>query len=429
MTLELNRRDMFRYTAVGLGSLVLLGSVAACAPEAAAPGAVGSSADPTNFNFASWGMSEDATKPVLQAALDKFANSKGVSAEASAYPFNDYLNQLTLQTRGNQFSGAAQLDVAWLASLAALGKLTDLGGLTEGRGYTAAALKAGTFDGKQLGLPWTIAAIGLVTNTELLERAGATSDPKTIEEFEENLRAIKGLGVIPYAAATKAAGLKDILVWMQTFGSPIMEDGKSTIGDDASIEAVTWYKKLFDEGLIAADVDRSAARSLFAQGQTAIYDDAPAGKAGVVGQSPDAAFADKMVPISRPVMKDGDAPQELLWGHLIVVVEGEGSDTAAEFAQWLTSDEAQTVDYFEKLGNPPTTEAALASDEVAANTFVSSFTEKVTTNASSSPLWPYVQYAQMEAAIAEQVQAVLIGQSSAADAMKQAGETVNGLIG
>jgi multiple sugar transport system substrate-binding protein len=35
----------------------------------------------------------------------------------------------------------------------------------------------------------------------------------------------------------------------------------------------------------------------------------------------------------------------------------------------------------------------------------------------------------METAVAEQVQAVLIGQSSAADAMKSAGSTISGLIG
>jgi multiple sugar transport system substrate-binding protein len=128
------------------------------------------------------------------------------------------------------------------------------------------------------------------------------------------------------------------------------------------------------------------------------------------------------------VLKAGDASQNVLWGHLVVVVDGEGSGTAAEFAQWLTSDEKQTVSYFEALGLPPTTDAALASDAVAANTFVSDFTERVTANATPSPLWVYPGYAQMETAVAEQVQAVLIGQSSASDAMTSAGSTVSGLI-
>ena len=154
--------------------------------------------------------------------------------------------------------------------------------LAEGRGYTDAALGAGSLDGKQLGLPWTIGAIGLIGNAELFDKAGASLTPKTIEEFEEGLRALKGIGVIPYAASTKAAQLKDIVVWMQTFGSPIIDGDESTIGDEASVKAVEWYQKLYDEGLIAPDVDRAAARTLFAQGGTALYDDAPVGKSSVV---------------------------------------------------------------------------------------------------------------------------------------------------
>jgi multiple sugar transport system substrate-binding protein len=428
MTLQLNRRDLIRFGAVGIGSLALLGATTGCAPGATAP-TPNPDAAATNFDFASWGMSEEATKPVLQSAVDAFAKSEGVKATTPSYPFNDYLNQLMLQVRGGQFSGAAQLDVAWLSSVAALGKLVDLSSYTKGREYTKPALDAGTFDGKQLGLPWTIAAIGLTTNTELLEKAGASKDPQTLEEFEENLRALKGIGVIPYAAATKAAGLKDILVWMQTFGSPIVKDGKSALASAEAVEAVTWYKKLYDEGLIAADVDRSAARSLFAQGKTAIYDDAPVGKAGVVAQSPDAALGDKMAPIARPVLKSGDTPQEVLWGHLVAVVDGEGAQTAAEFAQWLTSDVEQTVDYFTQLGLPPTTEPALEKTTGGEDLFLASFTEKVTVDAAASPLWPYVSYAQMETAIAEQVQAVLIGQSTPAQAMKTASDAVGKMLG
>ncbi|MDJ0333655.1 extracellular solute-binding protein [Salinibacterium sp. G-O1] len=426
MNTQLSRRDLLRYSAIGVGTAAIFG-LAGCAPTST--GVVAAPGDgPTDFTFGSWSLSEDAAKAPLQGAIDAFAGTKNVSASTVSYPYNDYLNQLTLQVRGGQFAGAAQLDVAWLSAMVALGKLSDLSEFSTGRGYTSAALGAGQFDGVQYGLPWTIGAIGPVLNQELFEKAGASVSPATIEEFEEGLRALKGINVIPYAAATKAAGLKDILVWMQTFGSPIIKDGKSTLGDAESVAAVKWYKKLFDDGLIAPDVDRSAARTLFAQGTTAMYDDAPVGKSAVTGQSSDSGLGDKMTSMARPVLASGDTPQHVLWGHLIVVAEGEGSATAAEFAQWITSDDDQTVAYFESLGLPPTTQTALKADAVAANTYVADFTSRVTSTATSSPLWIYPGYSQMETAIAEQVQAVLIGQSSAADAMATAGAKVNSLI-
>lgn len=429
MATDISRRDLLRFSVLGIGATAAL-SLLGCAPDGSASPAVtpGSGAKATDFTFGSWSLSEEAAKPVVQSALDAFGADKGISIGAVTYPYNDYLNQLTLQVRGGQFSGAAQLDVAWLSALAALGKLVDLSAFASGRGYTDAALGAGRSEDRQLGLPWTIGAVGLIGNAELFDRAGASLEPATIEEFEEGLRALKGIGVTPYAASTKAAQLKDIVVWMQTFGSPIVEDGKATIGDDASIEAVEWYKKLYDDGLITPDVDRAAARTLFAQGAAAIYDDAPVGRSAVVSQSPDASLGDKMTPIARPVLAAGETPQHVLWGHLVVVVDGAGTQTASEFAQWLTSDPAQTVSYFEALGLPPTTEAALGSDAVAQNTFVEGFTQRITATAKPSPLWRYPSYGQMETAIAEQVQAVLIGQSSAKDAMAAAGAAIDRLL-
>ncbi|WP_127792608.1 extracellular solute-binding protein [Agromyces sp. LHK192] len=430
MSAQLSRRDLLRFSAIGIGAAAVAG-LAGCAPGATGGGAAATKAPagPTNFAFASWGMSEDATKAVLGPAVQTFAKQDAITVDTPNYPYNDYLNQLTLQVRGGQFAGAAQLDVAWLSSLAALGKLRDLGSYAKDRGYTTSALTAGRFDDRQLGLPWTIAAIGLVTNTELFEKAGVSKAPATIAEFEDALVALKGTGVIPYAASTKTAQLKDFIVWAQTFGSPIIEKGKASFGDEASVDALTWYKKLFDDGLITADVDRAAARTLFSQGKAAMYDDAPVGRAGVLKTASDPDLGSKMAPIARPVLKRGDTPQELLWGHLVVVVDGDGADTASEFAQWITSDPVQEVSYFSALGLPPTTEEALAASAVQANPFVNSFTELVTKDAKASPLWQFPQYAQMETAVAEQVQAALVGQASPKDAMKRAGEAVNALIG
>ncbi|WP_298328363.1 extracellular solute-binding protein [Haloactinopolyspora sp.] len=443
MSTTYSRRNVLKLLGAG-ASAAGLGGLVACAPSASndsndsndtddggeSAGGDSDGGGAQDFSFSSWSLTEEAPKPVIQGMIDTFASDQGVSIDTVTYPYNEYLNQLTLQVRGGQFSGAAQLDIAWLGALAALGKLRDLGSYTEGIDYTPAALGAGSYDGQQLGLPWTIGAIGLVANSELLQQAGITEAPQRIDDFEAALVELKGLGngVIPYAAMTKVAQLKDILIWMQTFGSPIIEDGTVTIGDDASVEAVTWYKKLYDQGLIAPDVDRFDARALFGQGKAAIYDDAVVGKSAVLADSPDPDLESKLDPMARPVLNAGDDPCAQLWGHVIAVVEGDGADTAAEFAQWMTSDEATVIDFFDQLSLPPTTETALASDSVAGDTFTAAFTERITATATPNPFWQFPQYAQMESAVAEQVQAVLVGSASPAEAMKAAGEAVQGLI-
>jgi len=429
------RRSALQLFGIGAATAVLAG----CAPSGPAGGTAASGpaglngAAPTNFTFASWSLTEEAAAPALEAIIAGYEKKDDVTVNAVSFPYNEYINQLTLQIKGGQFTGAAHVDVAWLGSLAAMGKLQDVSSLTKGRGYTDAALAAAQFDGIQYALPWTIGAIGLITNSEQLEKVGVAPDafPTSIDEFEKTLKDLKGLGggLIPYAASTKAAQLKDILIWMQTFGSPLVDGDTVTIGDDASIEAVTWYKSLYDQGLIAADVDRFDARSLFAQGRAAIYDDAPVGRNAVTGESPDADLGSKMNPVSRPVLKKGDDPRALVWGGAIAVVNGTGAPTAGDFAQYATSDLDVVLADYASRGLPPSTTAALESKEVTSDTFGTLFSERITATATTNPFWNFTAYSQIETEVAEKVQAVLIGSSTPADAMKAAGEAAQKLIG
>ncbi|MWB99340.1 extracellular solute-binding protein [Agromyces sp. MMS17-SY077] len=431
----ISRRQALAIFGIGAATATL----AACAPTGtgaaggpAATAGTGSFA-PTDFKFSSWSLTEEAAAPAIKSLLSGYSGKEDVTIEEVSFPYNEYFNQLMLQVRGGQFTGAAHVDVAWLGSLAALGKLQDVSALTADRGYTESSLKAAQFEGTQYAFPWTIGAIGLVTNSEILGKAGVDAEdfPTTIDDFEAALVKLKGLGggLIPYAASTKAAQLKDILIWMQTFGSPLVKNGTVTIGDDASVEAVAWYKGLYDQGLIAADVDRFDARSLFAQGRAALYDDAPVGRGAVTKESPDPDLASKLVPVSRPTLKAGDTPRALVWGGAIAVVSGAGAETAADFGQWATSDLDTVLADYELRGLPPVTEEALSSDVVASDVFGSTFAERITKTATSNPFWVYPQYAQIETTIAEAVQAVLIGQKSPEDAMKSAGEAAQKLIG
>ncbi|WP_327584189.1 extracellular solute-binding protein [Nonomuraea sp. NBC_00507] len=424
----MNRRDALRL--LGLSTLGVT-ALSACAPDATGGGAARSSGDAAakTFGFTSWSLNEEAQKAAVQAIVDAYASAGKVTINTASFPYNEYLNQVTLKIRGGQLSGAVQLDVAWLAAMASLGKLRDLSPQATQGGYTEVALSSGQYGGKQLGLPWTTGSIGLIANTEILQKAGVSELPATTEEFEAALTKVAKLGdgIVPYAAATKAAQLKDILPWMKTFGSPLLDGDQITVGDDASVAAVEWYKQLYDAKLIAPDVDRFDARALFAQGKAAFYDDAIIARGVVAGQSPDKSLTEKMKPLPRPVLDAGGTPQALLWGHVIVVVEGEGAEAAADFAKFATSDTATVAGFFEKVKLPPTTTAGLADPKVAGDAFTAEWTEKITKTATPNPFWRYAGYGQIETAIAEQVQAVLVGQASAKDALAKAAETAKGL--
>jgi len=420
--MSISRRNIGKLFGLAAGAAAL----GACAPSTSTPSSSGKDPFADNgvkdFSFTAWSLNEAATKDVLTTMVNGYASSAGAKVTTASYPYNDYLNQLLLQVRGGSLSGVIQTDVAWLATLAATGKLVDLSPIAAKGGYTDAALGIAKANGKQYGLPWATAGIGLIGNKDLLTRAGITEAPKTIADFENALRALKGLGggIVPWAAMTKVDQLKDFIPWMWVFGSPVVDSGKITVGDDASVEALTWYKKLYDEKLIAPDVNRFDARALFAQGKVGYYEDAIGGRGAVTKASADKTLGDKLLPISRPVKNSGDPSRHLAWGHALAVLQGDSSAAAAKFVTAMTSDPTYTVPWFKSAGLPPTTTAGLDSAEVKADPFVTAFTSAIGAHATPDPFWVYPKFAQIETALANAVQSALIGKASPKDALASA---------
>ncbi|MGI8880389.1 MAG: sugar ABC transporter substrate-binding protein [Jatrophihabitans sp.] len=422
MSTDITRRSMLGL----LGAAGGLGVLAACAPGGG--GKNKGDTTSTKFGFTAWSLNEAATKDTLNSLVDSWAASNKATLSKASYPYNNYLSQLTLKMNGGELSGLVQMDIAWLGSIAALGKLADLGSTAGKNGYTPAALSSGQVNGKQYGLPWSTASIGLTANQDFLDKIGAKTMPATIDDFEAMLKELKGLGVIPYAASTKVTQLKDIEPWIWTFGGTIIQDGKVTLGDAGSVDAVTFYKKLYDQKLIAADVDRFDARALFAQKKAAIYEDAISGRSAVAAASSDKQLSAKVTPFARPVVHAGDEPQALLWGHALVVLQGTGADKATELGTWLTTDTPTITAWFSKASLPPATTKGLALSQVSGDKFVSTWSDTITKTAKPGPFWSYTKGAQMDTALATQVQAVLTGQTTPKKAMDQAASDIKALM-
>lgn len=437
LNLLLHRRTLLRGLGSGAALLAAGGLVTACGGTGqSAPGPEGASGSPAaqggggSFTFTAHSLNEEAAKDVVQGIVSDYSSSKGAEVSTASYPFNEALNQYVLQAQGGNLSGVVQTSVEWLSTFASLGILRDLGPLVEGVGYTEAALAAGQYEGVQYALPWSVASIGMIANTELLERAGVSDLPSSIEEFEAALDALKAQGgdTIPYAAMTGPEQLKDIVAWMFTFGGEVLRDGEVMLGDEGSVAAVDWYKGLLDAGYVAPGVDRFDARPLMAQGKVGFYDDAIIARGVLSKESPDPDFASKIVPMSRPVGASGE-PVTITWGHMVVVVEDEQADAAADFARYLTSDPAASVVYFNELRLPPTTEEGLSDPAVTEDEFTTQWTERSSQYARTNPMWEYPQYARMEGVLAEQVESVLAGNGTAEEAMDRAREEITTLIG
>ena len=224
--------------------------------------------------------------------------------------------------------------------------------------FEESALAVGNIGGKQLGMPWSMAALTMVYNPEILAAAGWQKPPATLEEFEQCMADIKAYdsAVIPYALSTKDVTCgADFVPWLWTYGGGIWdENGKVILNNEAGVQALDWYKDMLNKGYVAMDVGPPGGPADVCPGQGGLYDDAVVAKSQIVSNGVD---PDKVVDVCsamlRPVVKAGDKPQAVQWGSMLVVYENsQYKEQAAELAKVLNSDEV-ALDYFINAGIPP----------------------------------------------------------------------------
>lgn len=390
--------------------------------------------------FLGWSHDEAANKATLAAVFDRYRLANpSAKLDAIGYPFGQIQQNILLRLRSGQPLDVAQIAERWLPQFAATGKLVDLNGV-----YGAAALaklidpnilRLGERRGKQLGLPWTAGSIGMVANGKVLKDAGVIDVPETIDGFLSALRAIKRAQPqsVPYAMTTKNNNslVPDFQVWLWTFGGEFFdEQSKVSVNSAAGIRALSFMVDLVREGLAAKDIDRPDARRLFAQHQTAFYNDAPLARGFARNNSGKGIDFDQFVlAAATPVLRQGDRPQSFAWGHLLSLFKTGGKSDAkspaALFAAHLALDDASQLQYFREQGLFPVTRSALA--QLSSDRYVSTWT-KAAAHARRDQISEWANSADLTTVIGEEVQSALIGQRNPQECLERMEKRMNAKI-
>lgn len=373
-----------------------------------------SSGTPT---FTSWVFGQKGA-PALRAVLKDFTTATGTQVQESTFPYLQYLNQVVLKARGGNIKGVAHIDEEWLSALASAGVIKDLTAHVDTSLYPETVTNGGQYKGVRYAMPWTQSAIGMIGNSELLADLGVDlSSVKTPEEFKAALLAIKkaDASLVPYAPCTSVEQLKDMVPWMMSFGSKIVEGDTVVLGDAGSIAALDYWKELLDLGLIQGGVVRDDARTMFAQKKAVIYDDAPQAFGVVPPQSSDADLGTKMLPLRRP---NNGTPVNLVWSQPLVAFDED--ESTLELMRYLSTDPNALKSMFDASGQPPATLAAVDSDWFNKNEFDKAWIDTVAADAVANPLWSFPSATAAQTLFNEAVETALKGTASASDAMKKA---------
>jgi multiple sugar transport system substrate-binding protein len=402
---------------IGLIAVLTLTAAMAFGAAQKDAGASAGTASP-NIVWAGWSGEEEGSRDVFTWMRTSWEQANpGKTVTWVGWPWAETATQLLIRNQGNEKLDIAQADLGIFATIAATGTLADwndlLGASYLKENFEEAVLAVGNVDGKQLGLPWVIASTGMIYNPEILAQAGFNEAPKTIAEFERCLEAVSKLpgDIIPYGVATKdATAANDFMPWLWTFGGRIYDAGGNiTINSAQGVAALTWYKGLMDKKYIRTNMSRFDSRQLFAQGRMAFYDDAVLAKGIAIGNGvPADRFSQLVRPMVRPVLKAGDKPQSMMWGHLLVAFnKSNAKDSAVSFAKHLVGKDA-AMRYFNQNGMPPVLKSVLASPEVQNDPWVGNWS-KITSTGTLGEFDRSPQKGQLTTILAEELQACLTG--------------------
>ncbi|WP_171628323.1 ABC transporter substrate-binding protein [Paenibacillus plantarum] len=424
--------------AFGMMSTVMAVSLTACtttkeaAPSASAESKSTTPAKPQEMTFVSWSSEETTGKSIIQDGMVGSWNKKETAfpIKTVGYPWDKSLEQIILKSQAKQDMDIAQVDITWFNTLNKMGVMVDLNTLLDPQwikdNFDEAALKAGQVDGKQYALPWTVAAISMLYNPVITEKAGITGVPATLQQFEEALAKVKASNpdVIPYAAMTKNGAniSQDFQTWLWTNGGSVFDaSGNVTINNDKGVQTLTWFKGLFDKGYIKMDIDRVEARNLFSQNKVAFYDDSIVARGFQVSKGiSDADMPKHLVPMPRPVAKEGDKQQAKLWGHyLMVSKDSKNPKKAAEFIKSILTDQELAIKYFKSASTPPVIKKIADLPEVKNDAYTTGYL-KIAASSKAGETEKYAQSKTMDQVISEEIQAALLNAKTPQKAMDDA---------
>ncbi|MFN2201212.1 MAG: ABC transporter substrate-binding protein [Caldilineaceae bacterium] len=313
-------------------------------------------------------LTRNSNESIVRQLVDVWNGSHDNQIEVTVVPATDFVTKFGTMLASGSPPDIVAVDLIFVPQFAAAGQMTDITEKAKALPYfdqlSPSHIRLSTYEDKIYALPFNAEGSVLFWNKDLFEQAGLDpeSPPTTWDEIYEAAKAINALGddIYGFYFSGACAGCNAFtflpLIWA-TGGDVLSEDGMTATLDDPAVkEALEFYRKMWEEGLIppgsVADTGPEFLNTYIG------------GKIGMQGLG---VFA--ITPL-----KTGDEPfdfgvtflpgkdggvSSFAGGDSIGIPAGSRyADQAFEFIEWLTSDDVQLEQYAANFSLPIRTDLA-----------------------------------------------------------------------
>lgn len=375
------------------------------------------------LTFGNWQWLEEGRGDALWDAVSAYTDANpGANLEQVATPFGEYANTLNTALGAGQGPDIFVVLDSQFVVLADAGLLEPLDDAVADAEMNSSNDEM-LVDGELLGVTWEQVPYALLANQNVLDQAGITEMPTTMDELIAAAEQVQ--------ANTDAAGFAvrhriaefggwslDFQNWPLGFGGGWSDGSNLTIDSPQNIEAVTEFKRIYDSGVMPIGDDASTFRNKFKENALGfIIDNSGAALSFTSGGS---ITGEDIVAAPLPFPEAG-AHQKLI---LAVNAEGPNVELAKDFVRWFVSEEGQALIRPPLGASTLATDVPLPADFLAANPWAQTYVEVgASTRATLIPGFE-IQSIEYFQTIMEAVERVITQGQDPAEALREAQEAL-----
>ncbi len=357
--------------------------------------------EPIVIRFAGWIGMEESTAKQFNYMVEKFQEKHpNVKIEYEGIAWENTRQQLLMEAAAGNAPDVAQVAAPWIGQFAYSGAIEPLEDSAKdfSGDYVPGVVDSYTFPGADgtahlWGLPWVAVHDTLFYNTALMQKAGLDPAklPSTMDEFDAVVHAIAKLGtddkgnrIWGYVTATDRSELTANIfnAWLFNFGGDVLDDaGKVILNNDAGVQALTYWKKLVDDGVMPAGFPFRDQYNLMANYQAGGFSDGSYARdvlriTSGKGTEFDKDFAVALHPTTMANPEDPCQHKSIFHHHTLVLFkQSQNKDMAFEFIKFLSTDPEITLYYAQGSSLFPLYKPALADPFYSQDAFAVTFQE------------------------------------------------------
>ena len=231
----------------------------------------------------------DKTKPYWEQLVKDFeAANSNIDVKLETQSWDDIYTVLDTKIQNNKAPDILELDAAGPAygSQDMLYKAEEIVSPETYADIEPSFIDSAKIDGVAYGVPSVASTRALFYNKTLFQQAGISAPPKTWDELLDAAKKISALGNGVYGYGMPLGSEEaqaETSIWAYGAGASWEKDGKMTIDTPEAKEALTFMKKMIDEGATQPNpgaTDRTPLLDVFIQGKIGMIEGLPP----IVGQ-------------------------------------------------------------------------------------------------------------------------------------------------